>query len=248
MKRPRVLVVRSGARPFPAPGSAREVEMVERVSHTIHPLSPDGAAFGGPADYVVFTSVTTVDRVFADDALAGPVRKAMSGAVTVAVGEATEGGLREHGIEPGLVAAGSREAILAALPQRLDGRRILLPCGEDGGAELSEDLALRGARVSRVAVYRKVPADPDADLADEIADRPFAAFCVTSPAAARWLFDGVAEAAVARLCDTSAVVLGPSTLHELESRGVERICVARQARFDAAAELLAELASPGTGK
>jgi uroporphyrinogen-III synthase len=110
---------------------------------------------------------------------------------------------------------------------------------------MDEALRSRGAHVERVVVYRKVPVPADAGLSDQIEREPFAAFCTTSPSAARWLFGSVSDAALGRLRSTPAVVLGRFTRRYLESHGVETIHVSDSPRFDAAARLLERLATSG---
>ena len=242
MNAPRVLVVRSGANPFARLPERSGIELVERASHSIHPLALPASAFDRAADLAIFTSQVTDERLLADDTLAPRLRAAVAAGRVVAVGRATEGALRRHGLPPDLVAEGSGEAILERLPRHLEGLHVLLPCAEDAGPELSEGLRRRGGSVTRLAVYRKVPAPPDTDLARQIVDQPFTAFCVTSPSAATWLFAGLPAAAAERLRRTPAVVLGPYTRRYLETHGIAQIAVAEEARFDAAARMLERLA------
>ena len=102
--------------------------------------------------------------------------------------------------------------------------------------------------MTRCVVYRKVARPPDPDLAAELVERPFAAFCPTSPSAARWLFDTAGPAGAERLRGTPAAVLGPSTRAFLAERGVARIAVAGDARFASLLGLLETLATPGAGQ
>ena len=246
MSRPRVLVVRSGANPFLAAAGSEILDVVEKVSHTIEGTDPPAGAFAGPAHLAVFTSQVAVDRVAADERLTSLFTRAISGGKVAAVGTATAEALRGYGIEPTLVAAGSGEAILRRLPNRLDGWRVLLPCAEDATEDLPEGLRLRGAHVERAVVYRKVPRPRDADLDREIIELPFAAFCATSPSAARWLFGDLDHAAAARLRRTPAVALGQSTRHALEALGVESVAVTGEPLFSSALSLLERLATePG---
>lgn len=241
-----MLVVRSGANPFLSFGESTSVDVVEHVSHTLEPLVPPPAA-DEPADLVVFTSQVAVERVTKDPVLAPLRRRIESAARVAAVGPATAEALRRHGIEPGLAAEGSAEALLARLPARLDGWCILFPCGEDAAEELPEGLRRRGAHVERLAVYRKVGRSREPALEVEIRDRPFAALCATSPSAAAWLLDGLADDAAERLRHTPAVALGPFTRRYLEARGFERIAVTDEPRFAAALRLLEALASSTGG-
>jgi len=242
---PRVLVVRSGGNPFARLDVGAGVELVERSSHTIVPVAVPAEALSGPADLVIFTSQVAVERVLGDASLAAAVRSAASGAGSrvVAVGEATAAALARRGLPAQIVAGGSAEAIMASLPRHLDGASALLPCGDDGAADIDEALRSRGARVERVVVYRKVPQPTDKALSEEIERSPFAAFCATSPSAARWLFASVSGSAAQKLRATPAVVLGRFTRRYLESHGVEHIAVADEPRFDAAARLLERLAT-----
>ncbi|HTY41263.1 MAG TPA: uroporphyrinogen-III synthase [Thermoanaerobaculia bacterium] len=245
--RPRALVVRSGAKAFSASGAAGPVEVVERVSHRIERVEPPEQALRGPFDVAIVTSRSAVAEGLAGDK-GRPLRQALASARVVAVGPATAEALREAGIEPADVAAGSGAAVLERLAARLDGRRILLPCGEDADGRLPAALEARGASVSRCVLYRKIAAPPDPGLAAEVVARPFAAFAATSPAAVRWLWDGLGEAARARLRETPAVALGPSTRAALESRGVARVEVAGEPSFAEARRLLAALAAGAPGK
>jgi uroporphyrinogen-III synthase len=240
---PRVLVVRSGANPFARLSVGSGVELVERSSHTIVPVAVPASALSHPSDLVIFTSQVAVERVLGDASLSQAVHASAKGGRVVAVGEATASSLARHGMPPDVVAGGSAEAILASLPRRLDGAAVLLPCGDDGAIEMDEALRSRGARVERVVVYKKVPVPADRELSEEIERAPFAAFCTTSPSAARWLFRSVSDAAAERLRATPAVVLGRFTRRYLESHGVEHIAVADEPRFDAAARLLERLAT-----
>ena len=239
---PRVLVVRSGANPFARLPTRTGLSIVERVSHSIAPLPVPPAVFDRREDYVIFTSQVTVERLLTDAALGPPVRSVIANARLVAVGPATEGALRRHGLFPDVVARGGAESVLERLPRRLEGIQVLHPCAEDASPELAEGLHRRGATVTRVPVYRKVPTPPDDQLAREIVEKPFSAFCVTSPSAATWLFHNLPAEAAQRLRETPAVVLGPYTRRYLESHGVAHIAGTDEARFDAAAKMLEALA------
>lgn len=247
MTRPRALVVRSGANPFLSLAASPRIGIVEKVSHSIEPVEPDTGALQTPADFIVFTSQVAVERALGDSRLAPLFGLAASGARVVAVGSATEEALAARSVAADLVAGGSAESVLERLPAGLEGKRVLLPCGEDAAVELPEQLHSRGAHVVRLVLYRKVPRPPDPDLEREILEKPFAAFCTTSPSAARWLFAGLGPAAVARLRETPAVVLGRFTRRFLESHGVARIRVTEEARFSEAVRLLEELAAAPIG-
>lgn len=244
---PRALVVRSGERSVLEAGAPAGIEVVERVSHTIEAVEPPTGALAAPAALAVFTSRSGVTH-----GLSGPsgaaLRRCLAGARVVAVGRATAGALEAAGLPPSVVAGGSAEAVLTAIPSALRGVRVLLPCGDDASPELAEALRRRGAEVVRCVVYRKRPHPPDAALGAEIVDRPFAAYCATSPAAARWLFGSAGPRGVERLKATPAVALGPSTRAWLAEHGVEQIAVTEEAGFGPALDLLETLATGRAGK
>jgi uroporphyrinogen III methyltransferase/synthase len=223
------------------------IEILERVSHRIEPLEPDPPELAAAADLAVFTSQVAVAQGLAGSG-GQALRRCLASARIVAVGPATAAALRSAGLVPELVAGGSAESVLAVLPERLAGLRVILPCGEDASTAFPQALQERGATVTRRVVYRKVANPPDAALAAEILERPFAAFCATSPAAARWLFEGAGARGVERLRATPAVALGPSTRVFLADRGVARIEVAEEAAFSSALRLLETLATGPAGK
>jgi uroporphyrinogen III methyltransferase/synthase len=242
-----VLVVRSGVNPFASAGQGERVEIIEKVSHTIEPVEPPKAAFDDAFDLTVFTSQIAVERLRADPRRLEAFRRATMNGRVAAVGEATAEALLRQEIRVDVTARGSAESVLELLPMQLDGWRALLPCGQDAAGDLPEGLLHRGAQVTRAVLYRKVALTRDPLLAAEIVERPFAAFCATSPVAARWLFEGLPEAAAQRLRQTPAVVLGRFTRRFLESHGVERIAVTEEQRFAAAVKLLEELATAPAG-
>lgn len=240
---PRVLVVRSGPDRFTAVDAAR-LEVVEKVSHVVESLEFDGRGIPAHADLAIFSSRIAVDRALLDPG--STLARCVSEAGQIfAVGGSTDAALRARGIARTAAGGGSAQALLASLPDRLDGKMVIFPCGADSLPELPDGLRARGARVTSIVLYRKVPNPADASLEREILERPFVAFCVTAPSAARWLFEGLSPAAVERLRATPAVVLGISTLRWLDSHGVARIEVAPEASFAAAAQRLEALATAG---
>lgn len=235
-------MVRSGSNPFVSLGASSRIDIVEKVSHSIAPVEPDVRVLEAPANLAVLTSQVAVERLFSDPRLATLFGKALEGGRVAAVGAVTDEALRQKGVSPAIVANGSAQSVIENLPADLSGWRVILPCGQDASAELPEGLRSRGAHVALLVLYRKVPNPPDPDLEREIVQRPFAAFCTTSPSAAGWLLSGLGEPAAQRLRRTPAVVLGLLTRQFLESHGVQRIAVTEEARFSAAARLLERLA------
>jgi uroporphyrinogen III methyltransferase/synthase len=239
----RVLVVRSGENPFPFAAEPLAVEIVERVSHSIEPLREGVEQLDGAADLAIFTSQVAVRRLAEEPGLLDRFREAISKGRIAAVGAATAAALEREGLPVALVAAGSSESVLAHLPHHLEGHRVLLPRGQDASEELPAGLSQRGAHVFPIVLYRKVLRPRDQDLDSDIVKRPFAAFCATSPAAARWLFGGIGAAPLERLRATPAITLGRFTARFLASHGIARVETAPEANFTSAAQLLVAVAT-----
>lgn len=242
---PRVLVVRSGRRPFFTGEVPPGIEVLERVSHAIVPCLEGAGALEDPADLAVFTSQIAAEELLGRPDLAARFRRSLGKGEVVAVGVSTAETLASLGMPPHRVGDGSGRALLDRLPSDLSGRRVLLPRGGEASADLEEGLIRRGARVAPLVLYRKVARPRDGDMAVDIVRRPFAAFCVTAPSAARWLFEDLGAAARERLRGTPAVALGPSTRAFLLGESVSRVEVPDPADFEAAGRLLASLAVRG---
>ncbi|WP_136248490.1 uroporphyrinogen-III synthase [Halomonas borealis] len=100
-----------------------------------------------------------------------------------AVGAATAAVLhRELGVRVHLPPAGDTSEALLALGslRRLDEQRVLLVAGEGGRPLLGETLAERGARLTRLALYRRRLLAPDAGLERRLAEGDYRALVVTS--------------------------------------------------------------------
>jgi uroporphyrinogen III methyltransferase / synthase len=239
----RALVVRSGENSFPFAPVPLAVEIVERVSHWIEPLREGVEQLDLPADLAIFTSQVAVRRLSEEPGLLDRFRKAISKGRIAAVGAATAAALEREGLPVALVAAGSSESVLADLPLHLEGYRVLLPRGQDASEELPAGLSERGALVFPLVLYRKVLRPRDGDLDSEILRNPFAAFCATSAAAARWLLEGIGPAPLERLRAIPAVTLGRFTARFLASHGIARVEIAPEANFSSAAQRLVEVAT-----
>ncbi|QJQ97308.1 uroporphyrinogen-III synthase [Halomonas sp. PGE1] len=89
-------------------------------------------------------------------------------------------GVRVH-VPPATAGEDTSEALLQlGSLQRLDGEKILLVAGEGGRTLLAETLAARGARLTRLAVYRRTPLSPSPDMQRRLARGDFRALVVSS--------------------------------------------------------------------
>ncbi len=238
--KPRILVLRSGERPFSA-DLVPELDLLEKRTHGFESLAPD--APGGVFDLALFTSGAAAERFLSREDLVALLSER---AGVYAVGPATGELLRRRGVASVREGGGSVRSLLEDLPENLAGVRVLLPRGEDADDELPSSLAARGATVVPVMLYRKTPLRYDPGLDEAIGERPPAVFFATSPSAARWFFDGASPESARRLRRTPAIALGEPTEAALVSQGTERVSIARPPTFKSAARLAVLLAAAGS--
>ena len=156
---------------------------------------------------------------------------------TAAVGPSTAAALQAHGAVAPLTAPGAGAAALIEVLRSADsweGRRVLLPCAENGGRELGEAVRGFGAAVDEVVAYRTVERSP-AEIVSAWSAAGADAVVVASPSAARALVRAVGAGGLRRL--EPVVAIGPTTAMALVGLGVRAVVPAR-ADFDAVAELL----------
>ncbi|WP_027962596.1 uroporphyrinogen-III synthase [Halomonas halodenitrificans] len=103
-----------------------------------------------------------------------------------AVGQATASALNAHlgvrvHVPPASVGEDTSEALLTlGSLHSLDNEKILLVAGEGGRTLLAETLAARGARVTRLALYRRTLRPPVPAMAERLATGDFRALVVSS--------------------------------------------------------------------
>ncbi|MGR4070338.1 uroporphyrinogen-III synthase [Billgrantia sp. C5P2] len=108
------------------------------------------------------------------------------GTAWYAVGAATAEALHEHlgvrvHLPPAAAGEDTSEALLELASLRsLEGQRVLLAAGEGGRALLADTLAARGARVTRLALYRRRLQPPPAALQECLARGRYRALVVSS--------------------------------------------------------------------
>ncbi|MCA9545825.1 MAG: uroporphyrinogen-III synthase [Myxococcales bacterium] len=162
----RIGVTRSAAQQGPLVGRLAELGAEVVAMPTIHVTAPDdparvaeAVAALGTYHWVLFTSANGVDR-FLDAVYAqGRDPRAFGSARLACIGPATARRLRQRGLVPDLIPERYvAEAFLEALPEDLEGVRVLLPRAEVAREVLPDTLRQRGATVDVVPVYRTVPA------------------------------------------------------------------------------------------
>ncbi|MDN3522715.1 uroporphyrinogen-III synthase [Halomonas ramblicola] len=203
MHRP-VLVTRPGARgeALAAAMAARgwPVARLEAMRLEVLPETPERRAAW--LDFDHFRRVVVVSP-FAAECLAEALDRYWPqlplGSDYYAVGRATAAvlherlGVRVH-VPPLDTGEDTSEALLAlGSLRRLDGEKALIVAGEGGRPLLADTLAARGARVTRLAVYRRVLQAPDAEMRRRLAHGEYRALVVSSGEIleylARWCSD-----------------------------------------------------------
>ncbi|MDI5987182.1 uroporphyrinogen-III synthase [Halomonas sp. M4R5S39] len=166
-----VLISRPGARGevLAEAIAARGLPVMRLEVMCLEPLSETPAMRTAWLDIDHFHKVVVVSP-FAAECLAEALDRYWPqlpvGLACYAVGAATAATLHQRlgvrvRVPPADAGEDTSEALLRlASLQRLDDQRVLLVAGEGGRPVLADTLASRGARVSRLAVYRRLPLDP----------------------------------------------------------------------------------------
>ena len=188
--RPRVLITRPGERAAPLREAfealGADVQAIEAMRLEALPETP--AIRQAWLDFDAYQRVVVVSP-FAAECLAAGLDKYWPqlplGAHFYAVGAGTARvlhdrlGVRVH--MPPADHGDTSEALLRlASLQRLDEQRVLLVAGEGGRALLAESLEYRGARLTRVAIYRRTLVSPTGMALVHLMDGNFSALVVTS--------------------------------------------------------------------
>ncbi len=96
-----------------------------------------------------------------------------------------------------------------------------------------------------LTLYRKISRVYDDSLDPIILEADLTALFATSPAAARWLFDGASREAQDRLRGIPGIALGDATAEALARRRVSRVEIADPPTFEGVAALARDLAARG---
>ena len=196
-----------------------ELPTIEIVGRPLHGLTP--AAY----DWVAFTSVNAVERVFAGlrDA------RAFGAAQVAAVGPGTAGALAARGVVADLVPAPAvAEALVEAFPAGAGG--VLLPQAAAARPVLADGLRAKGWTVDVVEAYRTVPARPTDDALAAAAKADAITF-TSSSTVTSWLALGATPPPV-------VACIGPVTAATAAEHGVPVTVVATEHTVDGLVEAL----------
>jgi uroporphyrinogen-III synthase len=192
-------------------------------------------------DLVVFVSPSAVARFFAVRPDPWP-----TGPAAAVVGAGSARALRDHGVaDPVEPATGAGAEALLDCPElaALAGQRVLLVAGRGGRELLGDTLRSRGAQVTRLALYRRVPPADPRPLLQWLKRYPCTALLATSNTTLDHLDQLVSAEDRRQLLDVQLVVPSSSVVQKAESLGYRRIlraANATDAALIAALELAAE--------
>jgi uroporphyrinogen III methyltransferase/synthase len=194
-------------------------EVIELPSIALEPID-----FTLPAlddyEWLVFTSANGVDAFFVQGLAAAHLDARALGNVRVAaIGPGTERSLARRGIRADLVPERFvAESLLAAFPGPSGpGARVLIARAETARDVLPEGLTDRGYAVDVLAVYRTVPAEPDATDVARVRAGEVDAITFTSSSTVTNFCDAVGPVAE----DGPVVIsIGPITSQTARDRGL----------------------------
>ena len=252
----------SGRRVLVTRAREQSAELVDRLldlgaepieAPTIRIAPPDdygpldaACAAAASFDWIVFTSVNGVDA-FLQRLLSGPRDiRALGGVRLCAIGPATAGRLRRHGLKVDVMPAEHRaEAVFAALRQagRLAGARVLLARADIAREMLADALRAAGAVVTEATAYRTVRADgwSGPELHALLRDRPVDVVTFTSASTVRNFAEILGtESAAALLAATRVASIGPVTAAAAAELGFETTIMPAAYTIPALVEAIAD--------
>jgi uroporphyrinogen III methyltransferase/synthase len=135
--------------------------------------------------WIFFTSQNAVNILFDKLFNMGFDARALGGIKIAVIGPATGDELMKYGIKPDMMPKEYVAESLLKQAERLDinGRKILLPCGEEARLTLADGLRKLGADIERIHTYRSVkPDNISQDKIDEVKNADVITFTSSSTA------------------------------------------------------------------
>lgn len=160
-----------------------------------------------------------------------------------AVGAATAGALRDHGVAALTPEVDMTSEGLLALPQlqSVAGERVLIVKGEGGRATLREALSRRGARVDELACYRRgAPELEPADLAARLSQWEIELAMISSGEGLANLLALISPAETSKFIHVTLLVPSDRVARLARQAGFSRVIVAENASDSAMLRALAQ--------
>ena len=134
------------------------------------------ALVAGEHTHLVLTSRTAVEALAQFGALDLP-----EATTVVAVGPGTAAELASHGVEADVVAGGSGDAVVEALPEASGETSVLFPASAAAAPTVREGLTAKGYVVHQVTAYRPRPVRVPAEVLARLEAGGYGALLLTSP-------------------------------------------------------------------
>ncbi len=196
-----------------------------------------------PFDWVLFTSVNTVEYFAEALVRNGLDMRALAGKTVMAVGKKTAAGLAKAGIVADSVPANaSAEGMLAVLEGvPMKGRKVLLPRAAEARELLPDTLREAGAEVTVLPVYRTEPelrGGHGERLAAALREGTVDVVTFTSASTVRNIVAMLGDDA-SLLRNVQLIAIGDITAAELHAYGLQEDGIAEEATIEALAEAVA---------
>jgi uroporphyrinogen III methyltransferase/synthase len=205
-------------------------------------------------DWIVFSSVNSVDAFMARLREAALDLRALNGVKVCAVGTATSSRLASAGFRVDLVPKEfNAEAVVHALTASANpvGLKVLFPRADIGREVVPEELRKRGAEVTEVIAYRTVASDPERDGEPDIyrmlLDHRIDVVTFASPSAVRNFVKAFGDEQSADLLRATVVAcIGPVTAEAAAQHNITATVIPKEYTSPALARAIVEYFSQAT--
>lgn len=195
-------------------------------------------------DWLVFTSANGVDVFFKRLRACKLDTRALGGIKTAAIGPATAGKMREHGLDADIVPESYRAESVVKAFESLDmsGKKVLLPRAQGARPVLPEELSKMGAHVDEIISYRTVQGTAEAGkLVDSLGAGTVDMVTFTSSSTVRNFMGLLPESGARRLLSGVLIAaIGPVTAETASEMGLKTDVVAQEFTIDGLVKAVVE--------
>ena len=189
-------------------------------------------------DWIVFTSAKGVESVWQRLSALKLDSGIFQNARLAAIGPATAEAMKERGLPVDFMPEKYVAEAIAAGIRQVEGLHFLLFNAEIARETLAGDLQERGAKVTRVPVYRTLAAQPDPEILAEL-ERGVDIITLTSASAAQGFAQAASGQPWAWMEQAVIACIGPVTAQAARENGLAVQVVADESTFGGLAEALA---------